>query len=73
MVILGIILGISGFTGYIACLVIDTHFEYTAYPKEEQYKIEKITRAAKTVSRLCLAAFTAGLITFSAFSGLFGS
>lgn len=73
MVVLGIILGISGFIGYIACLAIDTHFEYTSYPEEEQYKIDKITRAARTVSRLCIAAFTVGLIIFSAFSGLFGN
>lgn len=73
MVILGIILGITGFIGYIACLAIDTHFEYTSYPEEERYKIEKIKKAARTFSRLCLAAFIIGLITFSAFLGLFGN
>lgn len=73
MVIIGVILGTSGFLGYIACLMIGMHFEYKSCSKEEEYKIEKITKAARLTSRLCLAAFIIGLITFSAFLGLFGS
>lgn len=73
MVIIGAVLCTAGFFGYIACLMIDMHFEYKSYSKEEEYKIEKITKAARLTSRLCLAAFIIGLITFSAFWGLFGN
>lgn len=72
MAIIGVILGTAGFLGYIACLTIGMHFEYKSFPKEEESKIEKITSAARKISRLCLAAFIVGLIMFSAFLGLFG-
>lgn len=42
MVIIGVILGTSGFLGYIACLMIGMHFEYKSCSKEEEYKIEKM-------------------------------
>lgn len=73
MAIIGVILGTVGFLGYIACLMIGMHFEYKSYPKEDECKIEKITKAARRTSRLCLAAFIVGLILFSAFLGLFGN
>ncbi len=73
MAIIGVILGAAGFMGYIACLMIDMHFEYKSCPKEDECKIENIIKAARLASRLCLAAFIVGLITFSAFFGLFGS
>lgn len=73
MAIIGVILGTAGFLGYIACLMIGMHFEYKSFPKEEERKTEKITKTARRASRLCLAAFIAGLILFSAFLGLFGS
>lgn len=73
MVIIGVILGTLGFLGYIACLMIGMHFEYKSCPKEEEYKIKKITRTARYASRLCLVAFIVGLIMFSAFWRLFGN
>lgn len=73
MAMIGVILGTAGFWGYIACLMIGMHFEYKSCLKEEERKIEKITKTARRASRLCLAAFIAGLILFSAFLGLFGS
>lgn len=73
MAIIGVILGTAGFLGYIACLMIGMHFEYKSCPKEDECKIEKITKTARRISRLCLAAFIVGLILFSAFLGLFGS
>lgn len=73
MAIVGVILCAAGFLGYIACLMIGMHFEYKSCSKEEEHKIEKITRAAGLASRLCLAAFIVGLILFSAFLGLFGN
>lgn len=72
MAIISVILCAAGFLGYIACLMIGMHFEYKSCTKEEEYKIEKITRTARYASRLCLAAFIVGLIMFSAFLGLFG-
>ena len=73
MAIIGVILGTAGFLGYIACLMIGMHFEYKSFPKEDECKIEKVTKTARRISRLCLAAFIAGLILFSAFLGLFGN
>ena len=73
MAIIGVILGTTGFCGYIACLTIGMHFEYKSCSKEDEYKIEKITKAARLTSRLCLAAFIVGLIMFSSFLGLFGN
>ena len=72
MAIIGVILGTAGFLGYIACLTIAMNFEYKSFPKEDEYKIEKITKNARRISRLCLAAFIVGLIIFSSFLGLFG-
>lgn len=72
MAVIGIILSIAGFFGYIACLTIGMHFEYKSCPKEEECRREKITNAARKISRLCLAAFTLGLIMFSAFLCSFG-
>ena len=72
MAIIGVILGTAGFLGYIACLMTAMHFEYKSFPKEEECKIEKITKTARRISRLCLAAFIVGLIIFSSFLGLFG-
>ena len=72
MAIIGVILGTAGFLGYIACLMIGMHFEYKSFPKEKECKIEKITKTARRISRLCLAAFIVGLIIFSSFLGLFG-
>lgn len=73
MAIIGIILGTAGFLGYIACLMIGMHFEYKSFPKEDECKIEKVTKTARRISRLCLAAFIVGLILFFAFLGLFGN
>lgn len=72
MAIIGVILGTAGFFGYIACLTVGMHFEYKSFPKEDKRKIEKITKTARRASRLCLAAFIAGLIIFFSFLGLFG-
>lgn len=72
MAIIGVILGTAGFLGYIACLMIDMHFEYKSFPKEEENKIEKITKTARKASRLCLAAFIIGLIMFFMFFVSFG-
>lgn len=72
MAIIGVIFGTAGFLGYIACLMIGMHFEYKSFPKEEENKIEKITKTAGKVSRLCLAAFIIGLIMFFMFFVSFG-
>lgn len=69
MAIISVILMAAGFFGYIISLTVDTHFAYKSVSKKEKERSERASKAARTASRLCLAAFIFGMITLSSSFG----